>query len=468
MSKRQLTAQDVREFVRLGLMTKDEGEEVISAIPKTVSGFAKNVGTSLKNNAGDLANAILNPVDTITAVGQAGIGAIQKQIPGGEGDEWNYEHVADAVGDYYSDRFGNLDDTAYEDPVGLLMDGAFGIGTAAKLAATGSKIAGLSGAANAASKVGKIADSVDPINMAAGALGRGASNLVGGTDRATSITQKNTKFSTARNSPENKPGAADRMAETMLRYGLDPTNLKSIEQLENLIQKFEKQSASAVDRFDQSGGKIDATAALDTLESLKRDLLQSADPDAGLRAKTTEDYINSGLDSLGRASGDGMLTGRQALDTRRSIDAGVDWKASKTKSTAKNEARKQYANALRSELAEQIKGLKGVNQDFSRLLEVKEPLARAAQRNSNNSNRLINNVATGAGIVGTAMTGDLLPIAMSLVGSGFLSARTQQKLAQAIYNRSSGKQAINDRTWMITIVEALQEVESGTEGGYEQ
>ena len=467
MSKRQLTAQDVREFVRLGLMTPEEGEEVISAIPKTALGFAKNVGSSLKSNAGDVASAVLDPVGTVKAVGQAGLGAIQKQIPGGEGGEWNYEHVADAVGDYYSDRFGNLDDTAYEDPVGLLMDGAFGIGTAAKLAATGSKIAGATSAANAATKVGKIADSVDPINIAAGAVGRGAANLAGGTDRARSITQKNTKFSTARNSPENKPGAAERMAETMLKYGLDPTNLKSIEKLERLIQQFEAKSASAVDRFDQGGGKIDATSALDTLESLKADLLRSADPDAGLKAKATEDYINSGLDSLGRASKDGMLTGRQALDTRRSIDSGVDWKASKTKSTAKNEARKQYANALRSELAKQVKDLKGVNQDFSRLLEVKEPLARAAQRNSNNSNRLINNLATGAGIVGTAMTGDLLPLAMSLVGSGFLSARTQQKVAQAIYSRSSGKQAINDRTFAITILEAIQEVESGTEGAYE-
>ena len=163
-----------------------------------------------------------------------------------------------------------------------------------------------------------------------------------------------------------------------------------------------------------------------------------------------------------------MLTGRQALDTRRAIDANVDWKASKTKSAAENEARKRYANALRAELAKQVKGLKGVNQDFAKLLEVKEPLARAAQRNNNNSNRLINNVATAGGVVGTAVTGELLPLAMSLVGSGFLSARTQQKLAQAIYKRSSGQQAMNDRTFLLTIVEALQEAEQGTEYVNEQ
>jgi len=471
MSKAQLTARDVLEFVRLGLMTKEEGEEVISAIPKTAGGFAKNILPSLRDNAADLGNAILNPVDTITALGQAGIGAIQKQIPGGEGGDWNYEHVADAVGEFYGDRYGGADaiaNTAYEDPIGVLLDGAAGIGTAAKLAATGSRIAGASGAANAASKIGRAADSVDPINWAMGAVGRGASNLAGGVDRATSITQKNTKFSTARNSPENKKGAAERMAQTMLKYGLDPTNLKSIDKLESLIRAFEARSAAAVSKFDEQGGSIDATAALNTLEDLKADLLKSADPESGVRAGVTDDYINSGLEALGRASPDGMLTGRQALDTRREIDANVDWKASKTKSTAKNEARKQYANALRAALAEKVRGLSGVNQDFAKLLEVKEPLARAAQRNSNNSERLINGIATTGGLVGSAVTGDLTPIVVSLIGSGFLSSKTQQKLAQMIYKRSSGQQAINDRTTLLTIVEALQEAEQGTEYVNEQ
>ena len=80
MSKRQLTARDVREFVRLGLMSKEEGEEVIRAIPKTAAGFAKNILPSLADNAGDLANAVINPVDTVKALG-TGIGAIQKQTP---------------------------------------------------------------------------------------------------------------------------------------------------------------------------------------------------------------------------------------------------------------------------------------------------------------------------------------------------------------------------------------------------
>ena len=48
------------------------------------------------------------------------------------------------MGEFYSDRYGGMDaiaNTAYEDPIGLLLDGAAGVGTAAKLASTGSKIA---------------------------------------------------------------------------------------------------------------------------------------------------------------------------------------------------------------------------------------------------------------------------------------------------------------------------------------
>ena len=134
---------NIRRLVQLGILPESILKEYEE---KTVEGFSKNLVSSGVQLGTDMWDAVTNPVDTGMALGKAGIGGVQKLIPGKSEDGLipNYEDVADAVGDYYVDRFSNIGDTAYEDPLGLLSDLAFGAGSALKGSAKIAKIAGAS------------------------------------------------------------------------------------------------------------------------------------------------------------------------------------------------------------------------------------------------------------------------------------------------------------------------------------
>ena len=81
----------------------------------------KNVIPSAKRAAGEIWDAVSDPVGTAKAVGNVALGGIQKLIPG----EQEEEKYADAVGQYFADRYGSMEgfkkSLAY-DPVGVLSD----------------------------------------------------------------------------------------------------------------------------------------------------------------------------------------------------------------------------------------------------------------------------------------------------------------------------------------------------------
>lgn len=432
---------------------------------KSLSGFGDNVVDSGFQYGKDMWEAVTNPIDTGAALAQLGIGTVQKLIPG-QSDRFNYEHVADAVGEYYGDRYGGWDDivdTAYNDPVGLLSDISLGGGSIAKLGAKAAKISKkTAGAAPNLQKVGSALDYLDPANVGAGLAGRAGGMMVG-KGPAIKTTRENVKFSTAKNSPENKTGAADRMAETMLRYKLDPTDPKSIDKLMDVIRVYEEQASGAVKQFDQQGGTIDAMPALQALEDLKKTYEGSANPDAPKKVEAIENYRAKAAENLENPSvsiqGSGRLTGQQALDARRAVDADIDWKATKPKQTATNEARKAYAGALRAELAKRVNGLAGTNAEFGKVLEVQDPLRRASQRNANNSG-LLRTLTTGnIGLITAAATGGAMPLIVGMINSKLLSPQTQQNLAQMLFDRQSGAKKISDRTVAVEVLRAIQEIE---------
>lgn len=449
---------NVRRLVQLGILPESILKEYEE---KTLGGFGKNLVGSGVQLGTDMWDAVTSPIDTGAALLKAGAGGVQKLIPGKSEDGLipNYEDVADAVADYYVDRFSNIGDTAYEDPLGLLSDLAFGAGSALKGSAKIAKIAGASDTAGTLQKLGDRADLMDPVNTAIGGAGRVGAKLGGGVKGAISRTSENVKYSTARNSPERKQGAAERMSETMLKYGLDPTNPASLKKLEQIIKDFEAQSTEAVANAGGAGVKIDPMPALDALAALSRRTYSTADPDAAKKVGAIDQYALDAEEALLRVADDDlMLDPATALKTRRDVDAGINYGAEKPKASARAQARQEYANALRSELAEMIPGLKEVNQDFSRALEIKEPMTRATRRHDNNTNALTKMGAVG-GAVMTAASGGIYPLLVGALSSGFLSPRTQQALAQIIYERASGRMKLSDNQLASLSMRILQEIE---------
>jgi hypothetical protein len=141
---------------------------------------AENLVPSAKRFASDIAHAATDPVGTGKALLNVVTGTAEKLVPG----EQSHEGYADAVGQFFMERYGGIDNlkrTMAKDPVGFLADMATVL--------TGGQLA-LARAPGMAGQIGRAAGTtsraIDPINAslkAAGAVGRGigqaASSAVG-------------------------------------------------------------------------------------------------------------------------------------------------------------------------------------------------------------------------------------------------------------------------------------------------
>lgn len=124
---------------------------------KTMSGFLGNIGKSGVKLVGDIGSAVLNPVDTAKSLYGLGSGIVQMAIPGEQGNE----KLAKAVGQFYVNRYGSLDNawnSFYSDPVGVAAD----VSTVLGLGAGATKLAGLGKLSKGLSTASKI---VDPLNV---------------------------------------------------------------------------------------------------------------------------------------------------------------------------------------------------------------------------------------------------------------------------------------------------------------
>ena len=133
--------------------TFDKANETFKSTVKATIGdnyasdLIGNIPQSTAQFVTDIATPFLSPVDTVTTLGKLGAGLVQLAIPGEQGNE----ELARAVGSYYADRYGGIDNvlkTLKEDPVGILSDVALmATGAGAGVKATGQ-----------ASKIQKVAD----------------------------------------------------------------------------------------------------------------------------------------------------------------------------------------------------------------------------------------------------------------------------------------------------------------------
>lgn len=136
-----------------------------------------NAVPSAQRFGGDIWHAVSNPVETGQNLWNVASGAVQKVIPGDQGNE----KYADAVGSFFADRYGGIDNlkrTMATDPVGFLADAATVL-TGGEMA-----LARAPGMAGTVSRVaGTAARAVDPINatvQGAKLVGKGVGNAVSG------------------------------------------------------------------------------------------------------------------------------------------------------------------------------------------------------------------------------------------------------------------------------------------------
>lgn len=145
----------------------------------SVGGFAGNIVTSGANFLGNIANAVVHPLDTLQNLGETAEGGLQKL--GGQDNENTAKF--DALTSYFKERYGGVDNllhTAYTDPVGLAGDISAVLGVGGGIAGVvgkGAEIGGIGELADVsksvASSLGKASEMTNPLTLpikGAGAL----------------------------------------------------------------------------------------------------------------------------------------------------------------------------------------------------------------------------------------------------------------------------------------------------------
>lgn len=146
----------------------------------------KNIPSSAASLAGNLADAVMHPMDTAEAIWKTGAGAATKaaRLVNPDLPRQDEERYAEAVGQYVADRYGGLDNikqTWATDPVGLFSDASTvftgGAGLAKGAAALGKGARAVGAAVSPA-----ISAEAGPLVRAMEVTGRGLSSAARATD----------------------------------------------------------------------------------------------------------------------------------------------------------------------------------------------------------------------------------------------------------------------------------------------
>lgn len=128
---------------------------------------------SAKQAGSDIVQPFLSPIETTKALGNLGLGLIQKFIPG----EQESEKYANAVGQFFADRYGGIEElkkTLATDPAGFLLDASTVLTGGGGLAARAPGMTGKIG--KAVSTVGHAIDPMKYVVAAPAAVLKGVQN----------------------------------------------------------------------------------------------------------------------------------------------------------------------------------------------------------------------------------------------------------------------------------------------------
>jgi len=135
-----------------------------------------NLGSSAAGKAQALGHAVMNPSETLSALGQVGTGLYSKAkgmfVNQDPAEKANNEAVLNAIGEHYGDTYGSMagfKKTLATDPADIGMDVASlvpGVGAAGRAAGLTADAAGIAGKiAQVGSVAGKAASMLDPIQV---------------------------------------------------------------------------------------------------------------------------------------------------------------------------------------------------------------------------------------------------------------------------------------------------------------
>ena len=391
------------------------GKEAIKNLPGSIVEEGKNV-----------IGAITQPVQTLKGIGNLALGIAEKAVPGTQ----SHEKYADALGDYYSNKYGSKDAFLQElqnNPASILSDismfvtgGASGAAKVASLSKVGAK------AAPALEKVAQVGTAIDPLNLAANTAMYGASKAIP-TSVAPMMYESAAKFSTTLSPTERA-----RITETALKnqIPLDYSGLGKVQsKLTDLGDKMDNLITNATDQ----NIKIPATKVLESLKDVKK---QSG----GFKIEAAQDIkeinnIEKQFKTYLKQNKITSVTPQQLQEFKADAYKRIDFgRAPEKPSLAKEEAYRAMAGSARQSLEEFMPELRDINAQYGALRELQPNLQKAVGRIENRDLLGLGATAkTGAGGALGGIPGALVGFGQSLLDS----PKVKGKAALELYKKQN-------------------------------
>ena len=386
------------------------------------STMISNMGPSLRKNIGDFVSAVTNPIDTATAMGKTAGGYMSKAgIPGLE----NYTPYADAMNDFFRDRYGSTEaflNTVETDPVGALADLSTiftGVGGA------GRAVTSTGGTANrVASQVSRVGNVIDPVNQSLNVVQAPLGALI-----PESVPQ-NLYASGVK--PSSTLSATDRanVLQTGLDEGIMPTPA-GVRKLDDLITGFGRRVDNLIEKSIRDDTAVDATVLFDDLADLENTVSTTPrlnrEGDLEAIAKVRSALANSiyRTDDIDANTPPKLLNARELQSLKQQAYAAADYGMRALENPMSNQALQAVGRSARRgvETAVDNPELTALNRRLGGLLEARPVIERASGVTQNRN--FINLPGLLGASAGYGAAGD--PFAAAALGTmGSLAGRIPQ------------------------------------------
>jgi hypothetical protein len=386
------------------------GKEAIKNLPGSIVQEGKNV-----------IGAITEPVQTLKGIGNLALGVAEKAVPGTQ----SHEKYADALGDYYSNKYGSKDAFLQElqnNPASILSDlsmfvtgGASGAAKLASLSKVGAK------AAPALEKVAKAGTAIDPLNLAANTTMYGASKVIP-TSVAPGLYESAAKFSTTLSPTERA-----RITETALKNQI-PLSYEGLGMVQSKLTDLGDKMDNLIINATDKNIKIPASTVLTSLKNVKK---QSG----GFKIEAAQDIkeinnIEKQFKDYLKKNKITSVTPQQLQEFKTDAYKRIDFgRAPEKPSIAKEEAYRAMAGSARESLEGFMPELRDINAQYGALRELQPNLQRSVGRIENRDLMGLGATAkTGAGGALGGIPGALVGFSQSLLDSPKIKGKAALEL----------------------------------------
>jgi len=332
----------------------------------------KNTPRSAWQFAKDITAPIHSPVQTFNGVSNLATGLVQKAIPGEQGKE----QYADAVGQFITDRYGDWDKfkvTLQQDPVGVLSDLSTILTGGGTLAAKAPGIVGKIG--NTVSKAGQV---VEPVNLAKNTTKAGIASLTK-SDAPSKMYESAAKFSTTMDKADR-----DAMVQTALDEKIMPTG-KGVAKVEDLLSSLDTQINGMIEASTLTGQTVPRAEVFRYLHDLKAKLNSASNVDAKSDVAKMNKVADDWLEHL-VVFVKVRRTPRELQNLKVDLYKKINFDVKQGKADAAvNQTRKAMARGAKDSISDLIPGISDINKRYGNLIELKDPLTRAANRIDNHN-----------------------------------------------------------------------------------